>query len=161
MLENFLIENRVGSLIWKASNLWQLKLRKILKPFNLSTNEYLILEAAKILLNHNSNVCQNEIAKLTQIDITVVSVKLKLLERKKFISRSFLNDNRKKIIKVLKSGDILIDKISPIIDTEEYNLFNKLNNENFNFTNSLKLLLGKKIRIKAETLKNIISYDTK
>ena len=154
MSDNFLIENRIGSLIWKTSNLWQCRLRRILKPFNLSTNEYLILEAAKILLSHNSNICQNEIAELTQIDITVVSVKLKLLDKKKFISRSFLSDNRKKIIKVLKSGDILIDKISPIIDTEEYNLFSKLNNENFNFTNSSKLLLGKKIRIKAETLEN-------
>ena len=31
----------------------------------------------------------------------------------------------------------------------ESNIFSKLNEETFNFTNSLKLLLGKKIRIKA------------
>ena len=38
--------------------------------------------------------------------------------------------------------------IEEIIQTEN-NFFNKLNHETFNFINSLKLLLGKKIRIKA------------
>ena len=36
-----------------------------------------------------------------------------------------------------------------IIKNEEIDFFNKLGNETFNLTNSLKLLLGKKIRIKA------------
>ena len=36
-----------------------------------------------------------------------------------------------------------------ILMTIESNIFSKLNEETFNFTNSLKLLLGKKIRIKA------------
>ena len=39
----------------------------------------------------------------------------------------------------------IIDDINEI----ESNIFSKLNEETFNFTNSLKLLLGKKIRIKA------------
>ena len=39
--------------------------------------------------------------------------------------------------------------ILPLIQKEESYIFSKLNNETFNFTNSLKLLLGKKIRIKA------------
>jgi len=36
------------------------------------------------------------------------------------------------------------------LEKEEKLMFEKLKNETFNFTNSLKLLLGKKIRIKAE-----------
>ena len=47
----------------------------------------------------------------------------------------------------------LFNEIFPQIDQEENNLFNKLQNEKLNFINSLRLILGKKIRIKAK--KNI------
>tara|TARA_Y100000746_G_scaffold34806_1_gene26117 strand:- start:122 stop:250 length:129 start_codon:yes stop_codon:yes gene_type:complete len=42
-----------------------------------------------------------------------------------------------------------------MIEKEEERLFNKLDNETFNFINSLKLLLGKKIRIKAKKINQI------
>ena len=44
----------------------------------------------------------------------------------------------------------LFEDISPLIKKEEQLIFEKLKNETFNFTNSLKLLLGKKIRIQAK-----------
>jgi len=44
----------------------------------------------------------------------------------------------------------LFEDISPLIKKEEQLIFDKLKNETFNFTNSLKLLLGKKIRIQAK-----------
>ena len=44
----------------------------------------------------------------------------------------------------------LIKSIIDIVKNEEIVFFNKLGNETFNFKNSLKLLLGKKIRIKAK-----------
>ena len=44
---------------------------------------------------------------------------------------------------------IIIESIiKDVINTED-DFFGKLNQESFNFINSLKLLLGKKIRIKA------------
>ena len=54
------------------------------------------------------------------------------------------------IIEILVKGNNLFQIIQPLIEEEDELVFNKLNNESFNFTNSLKLLLGKKIRIKAE-----------
>ena len=36
---------KIGLLIWLVSNYWQAKLRKILIEFNISLNEYLILES--------------------------------------------------------------------------------------------------------------------
>ena len=41
----------------------------------------------------------------------------------------------------------------PQIIQQENNIFEKLYNEKLNFCNSLKLILGKKIRIKAEKIK--------
>ena len=150
MADTFLYEHKIGLLIWKTSNFWQSKIRKILSPFKISLNEYLILQAIKLLHKNKSNVYQNEIANFIGIDVSVTSVTLKLLESKNCVSRSLQGDNRKKIINTLEFGDKLFEKIHPLVKNAEEQIFNKLNNETFNFTNSLKLLLGKKIRIKAE-----------
>ena len=150
MADTSLIENKIGLLIWKTSNYWQSNLRKILNPHNITLNEYLILKSIKYLLEDNTDIYQNEIADFIGINISVTSVTLKSLAKKKYISRHIKYDNRKKIIKILQHGEDLFKILYPLIEKEEELLFNKLNNETFNFTNSLKLLLGKKIRIKAE-----------
>jgi len=152
MADTSSIEDKIGLLIWKASNFWLSKLRKILVPYNLSINEYFILHSINSLCIKNSNIYQNEISEFIGIDISVTSVTLKLLEEKKFISREIKSDNRKKIINILDKGDAIFKILHPLIEKEEENLFNKLKNETFNFTNSLKLLLGKKIRIKADNI---------
>ena len=152
MADTSSIEDKIGLLIWKASNFWLSKLRKILVPYNLSINEYFILHSIKSLSIKNSNIYQNEISEFIGIDISVTSVTLKLLEEKKFISREVKSDNRKKIINILDEGEAIFKILHPLIEKEEEILFNKLKNETFNFTNSLKLLLGKKIRIKADKI---------
>ena len=50
---------------------------------------------------------------------------------------------------MLGSGNYLFRKINPLIQAEEKNIFSKLEDESYNFINSLKLLLGRSIRIKA------------
>ena len=150
MADTSQIENKIGLLIWKTSNYWQSNLRKILNLHNISLNEYLILQSIKFLLQRKINIYQNEIASFIGIDISVTSVTLKSLEQKNYISRLIKDDNRKKIIKILQKGNDLFEILYPLIEKEEELLFNKLNNETFNFINSLKLILGKKIRIKVE-----------
>ena len=152
MADTSSIEDKIGLLIWKASNFWLSKLRKILVPYNLSINEYFILHSIKSLSIKKSNIYQNEISEFIGIDISVTSVTLKQLEEKKFISREIKSDNRKKIINILDEGEAIFKILHTLIEKEEETLFNKLKNETFNFTNSLKLLLGKKIRIKADKI---------
>ena len=155
MADTSLFENKLGILIWKTSNFWQSSLRRILISYKISLNEYLVLQSLKYLSLKQSNIYQNQIGEFIGIDISVTSVTLKLLESKKYISRETKHDNRKKIIKILKKGDDLYKLLYPMIEKEEERLFNKLDNETFNFINSLKLLLGKKIRIKAKKLNQI------
>ena len=150
MADTSLSENRIGLLIWKTSNYWQTRLRKILRPHNLSLNEFLILESIHHLHSIKSKTHQNVISSFIGIDVSVASVTFKLLENKDYISRQIESDNRKKIIKMLDKGKKLFEDISPLIEKEEQLMFEKLKNETFNFTNSLKLLLGKKIRIQAK-----------
>ena len=150
MADTSLLESNIGLLIWKASNFWQSKLRKILSPYKISLNEYLILKSIYSLSRSNLIIYQNQISNFIGIDISVTSVTLKLLEKKSYIERGFKSDNRRKNIKILKNGAELFDIIHPLLQKEEDKIFNKLNIETFNFTNSLKLLLGKKIRIKVK-----------
>ena len=152
MADTSLSEKKIGLLIWQVSNYWQTNLRKILKDYNLTLNEYLILESIKRLQQNKNEIVQNEISIYAGIDISVASVTFKLLENKKLIARIVKKDNRKKIIEMLVSGNNLYNKINPLILEKEKNIFNKLQNETNNFTNSLKLILGRSLRIKAKKI---------
>ena len=152
MADTSLSEKKIGLLIWQVSNYWQTNLRKILKDYNLTLNEYLILESIKRLQRNKNEIAQNEISIYAGIDISVASVTFKLLESKKLIVRIIKKDNRKKIIEMLVSGNNLYNKISPLVLEKEKNIFDKLQNESNNFTNSLKLILGRSLRIKANKI---------
>ena len=148
MADTSLNENRLGLLIWQTTNIWQSKLRKILKNHKISLNEYLIIETLFKLSSLTKIVSQISIANNSSLDVSVVSTNLTLLENKNLILRTYL-DNRSKNILLTDQGLSLISSLIKIIKNEEIEFFNKLGNETFNLTNSLKLLLGKKIRIKA------------
>lgn len=150
MADTSLAERKIGLLIWQLSNLWQSKLRKILKDYKLTLNEYLILESISDLSENQNELSQNRISIIAGIDISVASVTFKLLENKKLIARRTKKDNRKKIVEMLANGINLHNKVKPLILKEELNIFNKLQNEIYNFKNLIKLLLGKRVRIKAK-----------
>ena len=150
MADTSLSGKKIGLLVWQVSNHWQSKLRNILKEYNLTLNEYLILESIYLMKSNNNFLSQKLIATFASIDTSVVSVTLKSMEKKKLIIRSADNDNRKKKIEMLIDGKKLIDKIYPKIEIEENIIFEKLQNEKVSFINSLKLILGKKIRIKVD-----------
>ncbi len=149
MADTSLNENRIGLLIWQTSNLWQSTIRKQISHFNLSFNEYLILETIHNLSKVLSDINQTDIVKNSFIDKSVVSAKLTQLEKKKLIRKMIPNDNRSNKLTLTKEGKSIIEKIINDVITSENFFFSKLNQETFNFINSLKLLLGKKIRIKA------------
>ena len=150
MADTSLFEKKIGLLIWHVSNYWQAKLRLILNKYRLSLNEYLILETIKLLKKNFDSPSQINISSFSGIDVSVVSVCLKSLENKTLIKRTVEQDNRKKVINILPSGQKLFDEIFPQINQQENKLFDKLQGEKLNFCNLLKLIIGKKIRIKAE-----------
>ena len=138
-------------MLWKSSIAWQNSLRKVLVDYSITLNEFIILET--LFSNSDTEINQVEIAKSSGVNISVVSTTLDILQKKQLIKKNKNLDNRKKIILLTDSSYILIKKILPIVYEIENTFFIKLGNEKFSFENSLKLLLGKKIRIKAE--KNI------
>ena len=150
MADTSLNENRIGLLIWQTSNLWQSNIRKQISKSNLSFNEYLILETIYNLSKFLTDINQVDIVKHSFIDKSVVSAKLTKLDKKKLIKKMTPDDNRSNKLKLTREGIIIVEKIiNDVIEVENV-FFSKLNQESFNFINSLKLLLGKKIRIKAK-----------
>ena len=150
MADTSLNENRLALLIWQTSNLWQSKVRHKLKKSEITLNEYLILETIYLLQQENINITQQDICKNASIDRSVVSLRVSKLEEKKLISKQQPQDKRSDSLILTTSGNDLINNIIDNIIELENELFNKLGSEIFNFTNSLKLLLGKKIRIRAK-----------
>ena len=150
MADTSLNENRLSILIWQISNLWQSKIRKILKNSNLTFNEYLILETIYKLRDKQDNITQQDICKNSSIDRSVVSLKITGLEEKKLLNRLQTIDKRSYGLFLTDKGISLVKSLINSIENQENIIFDKLSSEIFNFTNSLKLILGKKIRIKAK-----------
>tara|TARA_Y100001970_G_scaffold269704_1_gene362618 strand:- start:17730 stop:18191 length:462 start_codon:yes stop_codon:yes gene_type:complete len=149
MADTSLNENRIGLLVWQTSNLWQSRLRNKLSNYGISFNEYLIIETIYKLSNISNNITQIDIVKNSFIDKSVVSAKLNQLNKKKLIKKMTPNDNRSNNLILSNEGINIIEEIIEEIIKTENDIFGKLNAETYNFINSLKLLLGKKIRIKA------------
>ena len=150
MADTSLNENRLALLIWQTSNLWQSKVRQKLKESEITLNEYLILETIYLLQQQKINITQKDICINASIDRSVVSLRVSSLEEKKLISKQQPQDKRSDSLILSEAGNNLINNIFDNIVELENELFNKLGSEIFNFTNSLKLLLGKKIRIRAK-----------
>ena len=150
MADTSLNENRLALLIWQTANLWQSKVRIKLKESEITLNEYLILETIYLLQQKKINITQKEICINASIDRSVVSLRVSNLEEKKLILKQQPQDKRSDSLILTTAGNDLINNIIDNIIELENELFNKLGSEIFNFTNSLKLLLGKKIRIRAK-----------
>ena len=150
MADTSLNESRLALLIWQISNLWQSKVRRKLKNSNISFNEYLILETIFKLQTNNSNITQQDICKSAYIDRSVVSLRVSNLQEKNLLTKNKPQDKRSDSLILTSEGHILMNNMMEKIKDLENEIFDKLGSEIFNFTNSLKLLLGKKIRIRAK-----------
>ena len=149
MADTSLNENRLSILIWRISNIWQSKIRSLLKNANITFNEYLILETIYKLHQIQDNISQQDICKNSSIDRSVVSLKITSLEQKELLNRR-RTDRRSYSLFLTHKGNLLVESLIKSIENQENIIFDKLGSEIFNFTNSLKLLLGKKIRIRAK-----------
>ena len=150
MADTSLNENRLALLIWQTSNLWQSKVRQRLRDSEITLNEYFILETIYLLQQKNINITQQDICRNASIDRSVVSIRVSKLQDKALISKNEPKDKRSDSLILTSEGNNLINNTIHSIKELENELFEKLGSEVFNFTNSLKLLLGKKIRIKAK-----------
>ena len=80
MNNKYLIDIKIGLLLWKTSNLWQRKLRNVLDEYNLTLNEFIILET--LFLSKDDSITQVYISKSSGVNVSVISTVIKVLQKK-------------------------------------------------------------------------------
>ena len=76
-----------GFLFWQVSTLWQRKIKEILKPFNLTHTQFVILAVIEELQEHAENITQKMISDISNIDVMTISSTIRLLEKKELITK--------------------------------------------------------------------------
>ena len=132
-------DESTGFLFWQLSTLWQRKIKEVLAPFKLTHTQYVILAVIEDLQESVNNINQKQISDISTIDVMTVSSTLRLLERKKFITRkkSKIDTRAYTIINSKRGSSILIKAIKEVekVDILFFSQDTKL------FNNQLKELL--------------------
>ncbi len=132
-------DESTGFLFWQLSTLWQRKIKEVLAPFKLTHTQYVILAVIEDLQESVNNINQKQISDISTIDVMTVSSTLRLLERKKFITRkkSKIDTRAYTIINSKRGSSVLIKAIKEVekVDILFFSQDTKI------FNNQLKELL--------------------
>jgi MarR family transcriptional regulator, organic hydroperoxide resistance regulator len=105
-----------GFLLWQLSTLWQRKINQILKPFNLTHVQFVVMASIYWFMQKNEMATQIKVSHLSKVDPVVVSNVLKLLDAKAFTERKESRDLRAKEVVLTKSGK---DVLKPALNAVE------------------------------------------
>ena len=97
-------ENSSGLLLWQLYTMWSRKINQLLKQFNITHVQFVIMANIKWTTLSKQLVTQVLIAKLSKIDPVVISNVLKTLEKKHLVNRKTSKDTRFKEVKLTKEG---------------------------------------------------------
>ena len=125
-------DESTGFLFWQLSTLWQRKIKEVLAPFKLTHTQYVILAVIEDLQETVDDINQKLISDISTIDVMTVSSTIRLLERKKFITRkkSKIDTRAYTIINSKIGSSILIkavnevEKIDKMFFTDDTKIFN-------------------------------------
>lgn len=99
------LETNTGYLLWQISNLRQRKINVELTGIDLTYPQFVVLAGINWLKQGNKIVNQVLLIKFTKMDKSVISSILKLLEKKKIVTRKTdPQDTRAKTLALSKTG---------------------------------------------------------
>lgn len=132
-----------GFLLWKISNLWQKEIRNILSPFNLTHTQFVVLANIFWLTQNKYDVTQIQISKQSGVGKMMISSIIKILKKKNFIIvTQSITDNRAKVISLTETGEKLLKKTVPLVESFDDYFFKKLWDQR-SFNNELSKLLAR------------------
>lgn len=116
-----------GLLLWQTHNYWQREIKKILKPFELTHTQFVILANTQWLSLQQKKVTQVNIAKQAQTDIMMTSNVIRTLEKKGFLLRkNHPTDTRAKLVFITDSGLKILTKTVKVVEEFDTSFFAKL-----------------------------------
>lgn len=131
-----------GYLLGQLTMLWQRKQKKVLDPLDLTHTQFVLLAALGWLSRTSNEVSQVDIARQSNADRMMVSKVLRTLEEKGFITRQgHETDTRAKIIRLTRSGEVVLQKALKDIEDGDLEFFSVLETKLSSFnSNMLKLI---------------------
>ncbi|SRR5258708_1669140 len=102
-------EDSTGFLLWQVTSLWQRHLNVLLKSYNLTHAQFVVLTSSYWLQLKFPPLTQVQIATHAKIDVMLTSNILRTLEKKQLVTRSYSKtDTRAKEIIVTEKGIALL-----------------------------------------------------
>ncbi len=130
-----------GFLLWQVHNRWQREIRKVLKTFDLTHTQFVILASAYWLALREDTVTQVQIARLSHSDVMMTSNVIRALEKKDLLKRrEHRTDTRAKAVLLTEKGEALLQKAVPEVEAFDRRFFS-VTEERVRFNRSLLDLL--------------------
>lgn len=119
-----------GFLLWKLTNLWQAKIRKTLKPLDLTHTQFVLLTNIVYLTDRGFEVTASELSRQTKIDKMMVSDVSKTLETKQLIVKeNHEEDARKVYLYPTLKGRLLTNQAIRLVEEIDRDFFEILDQE--------------------------------
>lgn len=126
-------------IFYKAYFSWKRMTDKALEPTGLTHTQYVFLCVLQSLESKRQRPTQNDLARLTDSDVTMTSHVLRTLQKRGLIERKQLNgDERAKYPKLLPAGKQLIKEAEIIMTEFENNYFTTIDKNFEEFLQCLK-----------------------
>lgn len=119
-----------GFLLWKTTNLWQREIKRVLKQYDLTHTQFVVLASAYWLSKSNDNITQVEIANFIDIDKMMTSnVIHKLLDKKLIERKEHKTDTRAKVIRLTRKGIETLKKSLNEVESFDIRFFSILSDK--------------------------------
>lgn len=119
-------EHSPGLLLWQVSTSWRASLEKVLKAFDLTHPQFVVLSATAWLTQNGERVTQIAVGKMAGLDPNTCSQIMRGLESKKMIAREKTADARAKSPVLTPVGAEVLKKALPAVETEDQAFFRAL-----------------------------------
>lgn len=140
VVDNQQPENK-GFALWQLSNQWQRGLNSVLKEYDLTHVQYILLEAIVQLGDSFDQLTQKALADHANANTMMTSKVLRSLEQKGFIHRvGHEVDTRAKHVTITKDGKALYKKVSKRVEQYDNQFFGALGSKLSAFTSALDIL---------------------
>lgn len=115
-----------GFLLWHISTSWRTSIEAILKTFDLTHPQFVVLATTRWLTRDGELVTQSSIGKMAGLDPNTTSQIIKGLEQKELIKRDKSSDGRAKNVSLTSCGAIRLGCAMPAVEKADAKFFNIL-----------------------------------
>ena len=136
-----------GVLLWRASNLWQRRLRRTLRKHGLTQAQFLTLASLRLFEDEVRSAAQHDLATFCGLDVAAVSIVLGQLAEKGYVSRRRGMDARVRHPQLTAAGAEIVDAVGPEAGANDAEVFAPLGENTPMFRGALQMLLGMRPRI--------------